>query len=238
MRVLVTTDRSAGGGFLDSPRVRPRHAKAWLKEAVIDAVREAGGVPLLLPPGEDDLDAALVGIDAIVITGGDFDIHPRHFGHEPHPKLGSTDDKRTGSELAVARLALERDIRVLGLCGGMQALAVAAGGTLIQDIDSEVEGASEHQQPTDPGEGWHRLNVEPGILRHLLGEHPVVNSTHHQAVANPGRFRVAARAEDGIIEAIELPDHRFAMGVQWHPELLGTQGALFRALLPPGRAGV
>jgi putative glutamine amidotransferase len=231
MRVLVTTDRQDGGGFLDGPRVRPRHPRAWVKEAVIDAVRQAGGVPLLLPPGETDLEAALEGIHAVVITGGDFDIHPRHYKAEPHPKLGNTDDKRTATELALATLALDNDIRVLGICGGMQALAVAAGGTLVQDIEADVPGAAEHQQPTDPSEGWHRLVVRPGMLRRLIGPTPVVNSTHHQAVDQPGGLRVAALAEDGVVEAVEAPDHRFCLGVQWHPELLGTQGRLFRALL-------
>jgi len=238
MRVLVTTDRTEGGGFLDSPRVRPRHPKAWVKEAVIDAVRAGGGVPLLLPPGERRLDDAIDGIGAIVITGGDFDIHPKHYGHKVHEKLGETDDKRTITELSLADIALRHAIPVLGICGGMQALAVAAGGTLIQDIDAQIDGASEHQQPTDPSQGWHRLVVRPGTLRRWIGPTPVVNSTHHQAVLSPGSMRIAATAEDGIIEAIEAPDHPFAIGVQWHPELIRTQGRLFRELCRAGKASL
>lgn len=234
MRVLVTTDRKDGVGFAESPRIRPRRHQVLLKEAVIDAIRAAGGVPLLLPPGEDDLDAALEIADALVITGGDFDIHPRHFGEAPHPKLGHVDDKRTGTELALSRRAIAADLPVLGLCGGMQALAVAAGGALIQDLDAQVPGVTEHQQPTDPAEGWHRLDVEPGQLRHWLGRHPVVNSTHHQAVRDAGQMRVSARTDDGVIEAIELPNHRFCVGVQWHPELLASGAVLFRALVTAG----
>ncbi|MCP4809654.1 MAG: gamma-glutamyl-gamma-aminobutyrate hydrolase family protein [Proteobacteria bacterium] len=234
MRVLVTTDRQDGEGFSDSPRIRPRRNAVHLKEAVIDAIRAAGGVPLLLPPGETDLVGALEIADALVVTGGDFDIHPRHFGEAAVPELGRVDDKRTNTELAVCRLAIDTDLPVLGLCGGMQALAVVAGGTLVQDIDTQVPGASEHQQPTDPAEGWHALNVEPGQLRNWLGAHPVVNSTHHQAVRDAGDLRVSARAEDGVIEAVELPNHRFCIGVQWHPELLASGAVLFRALIRAG----
>lgn len=234
MRVLVTTDRADGVGFAESPRVRPRRDHVVLKEAVIEAVRAAGGVPLLLPPGEAELAQALDVVQAVVITGGDFDIHPRHFGEAAHPRLGKVDDKRTDTELALARLCLERDVPVLGLCGGMQALAVACGGTLWQDLDSQLEGVGEHQQPTDPAQGWHRLEVEPGQLRSWLGRHPVVNSTHHQAVRQAGDCRVSARAEDGVVEAIELPNHRFCVGVQWHPELLPGGDVLFRALVRAG----
>ncbi len=199
---------------------------AWLGEAVIDSLRSAGAVPLLLPPGEQDLDTALDGVGAVVITGGDFDIHPRHFNEPVHPRLGRVDEKRTLSELALARLCLERDIPVLGICGGMQALAVVCGGSLHQ----HVEG---HVQDSDPAEGWHALTCT-GLLGVVIGEHPVVNSTHHQAVANPGELQVVATAEDGTIEAVARLDHRFCLGVQWHPELLG-QTRIFEELV---RAGI
>ncbi len=222
MRVLVSTDRRDEGGLQEGPRVRPIRPQAWVGEAIIDAVRGAGGVPLLLPPGEERLDEAVSAADAVIISGGDFDIHPRHYGQPPHPKLGRVDEKRTTAELALARFCLDRDIPVLGICGGMQALAVVAGGSLHQHIEG-------HVQPTDPAEGWHRLRCS-GMLRTLLGQHPVVNSTHHQAVDSPGALQVVATAEDGHIEALTLPNHRFCLGVQWHPELLG-QTALFEALI-------
>jgi len=222
MRVLVSTDRRDEGGMHEGPRVRPVRPLAWVGEAVIDAVRSAGGVPLLLPPGEGRLEEAVAGAEAVIITGGDFDIHPRHYGQEPHPKLGRVDEKRTEAELALARLCIERDIPVLGICGGMQALVVVSGGTLHQHIEG-------HVQPTDPAEGWHRLHCS-GMLRAVLGQQPVVNSTHHQAVDSPGTLQVVATAEDGHIEAVTLPNHRFCLGVQWHPELLG-QMPLFEALI-------
>jgi len=222
MRVLISTDRRPGGGFAEGPRVRPIRPQAYVGEHVIDAVRAAGGVPLLLPPGEENLEAALEGVGAVVITGGDFDIHPRHYGHTPHPKLGRVDDKRTLTELALARLCLERDLPVLGICGGMQALAVVSGGTLHQHIEG-------HVQPTNPDEGWHALRCS-GLMAAILGERPVVNSTHHQAVDDPGSMAVVATAEDGHIEAIAEPNHPFCLGVQWHPETL-DQPRLFEQLI-------
>jgi putative glutamine amidotransferase len=230
MRILVTTDRRQGGGLADSVRVRPIRSEAWLKESVIQALRRAGAVPLLLPPGEAHLGLALEGISAVCITGGDFDIHPRHFGHEPIEQLGRVDELRTNTELALARLCLDKDIPVLGLCGGMQALAVACGGTLLQDLDTQLIGVGEHQQPTDPAEGWHQVELT-GQLRNLLGSRPVVNSTHHQAVLDPGSMRIAGTAPDGVIEAVELPAHAFCVGVQWHPELLAGSAPLFQALV-------
>lgn len=223
MLVLVTADHREAGGLLPSPRIRPRHPEHWVGEPTVAAVRAAGGVPLLLPAGEPNLGALLDRVDAVVITGGAFDIHPAHYGQAPLVPLGRILPQRTATELALARLCVERDIPVLGICGGMQALVVACGGTLVQDIEAQVPGALEHQQPTDPAEGWHTVHLEPGLLQHTLGRAPVVNSTHHQAVADPGPFVVVGRAPDGVVEAVELPNHAFCVGVQWHPELLGVQ---------------
>ena len=134
----------------------------------MQAVRGAGGVPLLLPPGEARLSTAMQGVGAVIVSGGDFDIDPRHYGEAPHPALGRVDALRTDTELALIRLCLERGLPLLGICGGMQALAVAVGGTLIQDLPAQLPHAQEHQQPTDPAEGWHRLTLDPGPLQDLL----------------------------------------------------------------------
>jgi putative glutamine amidotransferase len=223
MIVLITTDRRPGLGHHDSPRVRPRRDESFVNEAYVHAVRAAGGVPLLVAPGEADLDELLSIADAVVITGGNLDIHPHHYGALVAARLDTPDERRTQSELALARRCIQDGVPVLGVCGGMQALAVAAGGTLIQDIHTLVPDALEHEQPTDPAEGWHSLRVESSALRLVLGRAPVVNSTHHQAVDDPGPFRPVAWAPDGVIEAMELPGHPFCTGVQWHPELLGVQ---------------
>ncbi len=184
----------------------------------------------MLPPGAARLDELTEWADAVVITGGAFDIHPSLYGREVQGRLDRVAADRTSTELALARACIARKLPVLGVCGGLQALAVAAGGTLIQDISTEVPGALQHEQPTDPSVPWHRVDLREGPLRGWLGKSVEVNSTHHQAVEEPGPFRPAGCTEDGVIEALWLPDHPFCVGVQWHPELLGDL-RLYRALL-------
>ncbi len=232
--VLVTTGRRAAAPHTPVPgRVRPPRPEVHLAEPLIDAIVAAGGQPLLLPPVLPDV-ATLAGllerVDAVVISGGAFDIHPRHYGQDAHGRLDAPDDDRTGLELALVRAALDLDLPLLGLCGGMQAMAVATGGSLIQDIATELPASLPHEQAADPALPSHPVDLSPGRLRELLGPTVPVNSTHHQAVADPGVFTITGRAPDGVVEAIELPGHRFAVGVQWHPELLG-QGALFAGVV-------
>lgn len=232
--VLVTTGRRAAAPHTPVPgRVRPPRPEVHLAEPLIDAICAAGGQPLLLPPTPLDV-ATLAGllerVDAVVISGGAFDIHPRHYGQPARGRVDSPDEARTGTELALIRAALDVDLPLLGVCGGMQAMAVATGGSLIQDIATELAESLPHEQPGDPARPSHRVDLSPGRLRELFGASVEVNSTHHQAVAHPGAFTVTGRAPDGVVEAIELPGHRFAVGVQWHPELLG-QGALFAGLV-------
>ena len=164
--------------------------------------------------------------DGLLLTGGVADLHPSHYGEEVLGRLEGVDEARTALALGLARLALATDLPVLGLCGGFQTLAVAAGGRLWQDILTFIPGASEHEQPTDPSTPWHEVALS-GRLAALYGaDRVMVNSTHHQAVRDPGAFVVTGRAPDGVVEAIEHPDHPFAVGVTWHPELLAlTQGS-------------
>jgi putative glutamine amidotransferase len=228
MLVAVTCDRRAEGPARPGPRVRPARPEVFVGESVVMQVRAAGGRAVLLPPG--DLDAGIELLDvvgALVITGGAFDIHPHHYGQDVTARLDRVDEDRTLLELGLARAAVERGIPVLGICGGMQALAVALGGTLVQDIRTADPTALDHEQATDPATTWHPLVTEHPLMP------AAVNSTHHQAVADPGPMRVIARAPDGVVEAVELPGARFCVGVQWHPELL--DGALFRALVGAGR---
>jgi len=181
-----------------------------------------GGTPLVLAPGGSakERDALLVHVDAVVITGGHFDIHPQYYGKVATSRLDTTDAARTDMELALAHDCIRLEIPVLGVCGGMQVLAVAAGGTLVQDILTEHPGAIDHEQATDPTEPWHPVHLDATSRLASMGEVIHVNSTHHQAVADPGEMRVTGRAPDGICEVIEIPSHRFCVGVQWHPELL------------------
>lgn len=201
-----------------------------LERAYVDAVLAAGGRPLLVPPGETQVAALLDVAAALVLAGGAFDIHPRHYGQPVTARLDRVVEDRTELELALARGALVRGLPVLGVCGGMQALAVAAGGTLVQDLPvGDHLVVPTHEQRSDPGLGWHDIDVEPPLAA-WIGPTLTVNSTHHQAVDAPGAWHVVARARDGTVEAIHHPEHPFAVGVQWHPERMGDF-RLYRALL-------
>jgi putative glutamine amidotransferase len=224
---------------------RPPMPRYELKQAYADAVLAAGGLPIMLPYSEDETaPAEAVSLcDALVITGGAFDIPPEAYGARAHHKLGPLKKERTQYEQRVLRAALEAGLPVLGICGGMQLLAVEVGATLVQDIHDELPGAFDHEQKQDPREPAHPVRiVEGSVLEAIVRMRELqVNSTHHQAVREPGRARVSAVSPDGVIEAIELAD-RFAIGVQWHPELLeGPEHlALYQALVrqasPPWRA--
>lgn len=225
--ILITADRREPSGFVDSPRIRPKRAEVYLTEAYVNAVRAVGGIPLIIPATDAAPEQLLKAADGLVLTGGHFDIHPSHYGEEIFGRLDRVEATRTTLELALARLALKRDIPVLGICGGMQVMAVADGGRLIQDIPS---GQIAHEQPTDPARASHRVRIEAPATRWLPAALKV-NSTHHQAVERCGsQLRACGWSPDGVIEVIASTEHPFALGVQWHPELLG-QLAVYRALI-------
>ena len=226
---------------------RPSLDRYELKRSYPDAIVRAGGVPIVLPYLDDDaaLDQQLSLCDALLVTGGGFDVPPGFYGAEPHAQLGPLHPERSGFELRLLQKALARDLPVLGICGGHQLLAVTLGATLVQDIPSESPEALGHEQAHDPREPTHSVELVPGTrLALATGARTMqVNSTHHQAVRTAGRATVSARSPDGLIEAIELPQHeaRFVMGVQWHPELLpdalnlSIYRALVEAALPASR---
>jgi putative glutamine amidotransferase len=219
---------------------RPATVQYELKQAYADAVLAAGGLPVVLLYSEDNLapQEALDLCDGLVITGGAFDIPAELYGAEAGARMGPLKRGRTAFEQRILRAALAGDVPVLGVCGGMQLLAVELGGTLFQDIRDEVPGALEHEQRNDPREAGHQARIVAGSeLASIVGKSEIeVNSTHHQAVKDPGRARVCALAADQVVEAIELPG-QFALGVQWHPELLaGSEHiALYRALVERAR---
>lgn len=215
------------------PRVRPGRLQVTLDECVVSRVRDAGGIALLLPPGDVEALGRIVSLlDGVVVTGGAFDIHPSRYGQAVRGRLDPPDHARTDLELALLAAAYDRRLPVLGVCGGMQAMAVARGGTLIQDIATDRPGALDHEQSGDPAVPGHPLEVtDPAWVGRLPS---AVNSTHHQAIDDPGEgLRVIARAPDGVVEAVALPDHPFYVGVQWHPELL--DGLLYRLLVDAAR---
>ena len=202
-------------------------------EKCIQAVENAGGRTILIPMIEnaDELAAFIERLDGVLLPGG-ADIPPEMYGEEAHPSVRLVERGRAEYLVAVTRLAIERDTPVLGICLGAQVLNVALGGTLVQDIPTEVPDALVHRG----GNARHAVSVvEESWLFGIVGSELTVNSSHHQAVNRLGiGLVVAARAPDGIIEGIELPPARFVIGVQWHPERLldrPEQRALFDAFV-------
>ena len=199
----------------------------------VESVRRAGAEPCVL---QINIPASLKELDGVLLTGGG-DIDPAYYHTTPHPKTHPPDAARDTFELGLARLALDANIPMLGVCRGLQVMNVAAGGTLIQDIPSEVNHPLSHQIDHPlyaiAHEVWLARDSALGkTMDEALGEGEVlqVNSRHHQAIKQtaPG-FSVSATAPDGVIEAIERPTSRFCIAVQWHPENFWRTGE-FRAL--------
>ena len=193
----------------------------------INAINRFGGIPRTLYPGisEDAFDD----IDGLLLTGGG-DIHPDNFGEPYHPTLKYVEENRDALEIPLCRKAIEGDMPVLGICRGIQVMSVAMGGSLYQDIDEEYpQDALIHTQVAKE-DSRHEIEIRDSRLIRIVGkEIDEVNSSHHQAVNDKGDgFVVTARCrEDGIIEAMENPSKRFAIGVQYHPERM-TKTAEFR----------
>ena len=200
------------------------------------SVVEAGGTPLLIPPvaDRDVIASTLEHIDGLLLTGG-ADINPLWTGEEPVAELSNINSTRDLPELLATRLAYNRQIPILGICRGIQTLAVALDGKVRQHVASEIK----HSQDAPREELTHSVTIGDGTtLRGIFGGagRMFVNSIHHQAVAAPGRrFRVSARAADGVIEAIESNEYKPVIGVQWHPEWLPEGAPLFKWLIGEAR---
>jgi putative glutamine amidotransferase len=230
----VTLDAEKPGGYSKFP---------WyaVRTNYMDAIAAAGGLPIALPHHADLADAYLDRIAALVVTGGAFDVDPALYGGGERHSTVTLKQGRTAAEIALVRGALARDMPVLGICGGEQLLAVALGGTLIQHIPDAVADALAHEQPNPRDEPGHAVAVVPGTLLHrIVGSTAMrVNSSHHQAVRDPGRgATVNARAPDGVVEGIEDSARRFCLGVQWHPEFFIDPGdrRIFDALIAACRS--
>ena len=230
--VGVTLDAEAAGGW---------SSFAWyaLRASYFDAIAEAGGLPLAIGHNPALAEETLDAIDALVVTGGAFDVDPLLYGDRDRHATVALKTGRTNAELALMRGALARELPLLGICGGMQLLAVALGGSLIQHIPDALPSSLAHEQPNPRDQPGHRIAITPGSALHAITGRDAmeVNSSHHQAVRSAGRAIVTARAPDGIVEAIEAPDMAaggpFCLGVQWHPEFRIDAGdrRLFEALV-------
>jgi putative glutamine amidotransferase len=199
----------------------------------VESVRRAGGDPSVL---DFHTNASLENLDGVLLTGGG-DIDPSLYHETRHPKTNEPDAARDTFELELARLALSNNVPMLGVCRGLQVVNVAGGGTLIQDIPSEINQALSHEVNSPLYAIAHEVWVARGsalsrVMQEQLadGEILQVNSRHHQAIKHAASgFDVSATAPDGVIEAIERPGARFCMAVQWHPENFWRTGE-FRAL--------
>lgn len=200
----------------DSRRVR-------LSASYVDAVESAGLIPLVVPPLADAQGASAIlnAVDGLLLTGGE-DVNPSLYGSAPHPKLKTVNDRRDSTELALISEAKRRRTPILAICRGIQVLNVALGGTLIQDIRAECDGALDHDDGSPRRSRTHGIVVEPSSLTAAaLGTTGcTVNSLHHQSVKDVSPdLKVTARSPDGIIEAVEAKDPDWwVLAVQWHPE--------------------
>ena len=205
---------------------------ACLRDRYYKQVVDAGGTPFIIPPVADKhvIINTLEHIDALLLTGGG-DYNPLWCNEEPSPRLHAVNATRDLPELLITRLAFNRQIPMLGICRGIQTLAIALDGHVAQDISGNNEGngkpSIKHSQDADRNELTHSITIAPDshLFNIYKSERIYVNSFHHQAVDDPGkRFRTTATAPDGTIEAIESCEFKPIMGVQWHPEWLEEEG--------------
>ncbi len=212
-----------------------RQPAALVPQSYVSAVTRAGGIAVLLPPQGDGAREAVAALDGLLLAGGP-DLDPGSYGEDPHPQAGTPNSWRDSWEFALLAEALARDIAVLGVCRGMQLLNVARGGGLVQHLPDSL-GDTGHQ-PAAATYGSQRVWVRSDSrLATILGSGSVsVRCYHHQAVAKLGRDLLpVAWCADETIEAIEMPDRRFAYGVQWHPETDPSGDRLFEALVEAAR---
>lgn len=197
-----------------------------LRQDYSKLVAASGGVPVLLSY-DASIDDTLSVLDGLIVSGGDFDIPPKCYGHEVKSSKIRAGEKRALYEIELVQRALDKKIPFLGICNGMQVLNVALGGTLIQDIEELRPGSISHKQQYPYNQPYHPVSIKQATTLYAIAECQadwMVTSTHHQALDVLGKGLIAsAFAPDGVVEAIELDGHNFALGVEWHPEYGSTK---------------
>lgn len=195
----------------------------FLPRAYAASIEAAGGMPILLTNlKEPEINNILTHLDGILLTGGS-DVDPRYFGEEPLPQTGEITPDRDEFEIKLSKLVLKRNIPILAICRGIQVLNIAAGGTIYQDINTQCIKPIKHNQNAPRWYDSHEISIGKNTkLYDILGiDNLRVNSFHHQAIKNTAKnFIINAKSSDGIIEGIESVVHKFALGVQWHPECM------------------
>ncbi|MBE2222094.1 MAG: gamma-glutamyl-gamma-aminobutyrate hydrolase family protein [Anaerolineae bacterium] len=215
----------------DDPPQGSALPKMALTAAYLQAIMRVGGIPIMLPLGlsEADLVTVLAHVDGVLLPGGG-DMHPRYYDEPMSDQIKRLDEERDWIELAVTRLAVVEEIPLLAICRGHQLLNVALGGSLWADIPSQMPGGVNHDfdEGHPPQYQAHSVMIEPvSLLAEVLGTtETAVNSLHHQGIkVLAPSLRASAFSPDGLIEAVEIPEHPFAIGVQWHPEWLLNESA-------------
>ncbi len=193
-----------------------------LNTSYFRAIEEAGGLPILVPTLQtpESLSQLSELLDGILFSGG-VDIDPKHYNEEPLPSLGQITPDRDELEISLCRIFYEKNKPIFGICRGVQLINVALGGTLYQDIKTQLGNVLKHQQDAPAHAPTHRVFIEKDSILFSIVRTEIlpVNSFHHQAVKDVAPvLRITARASDGVIEAVESNDDRFVLGVQWHPE--------------------
>ena len=227
----VTPDFNAG----DRKEWGGREPTYFLRARYVRAIEDLGAIPVVLPLVADfhARRRLLAQIDGLLLTGSGPDLAPELYGERQRYKFHVMSQRRATFELEMAQLARTADLPVLGICGGMQAMNVAFGGSLYQDIGSQLSNSLQHRQPIPATKLSHAVTIASGsLLRRIVKTVTMrVNSSHHQSVKDVAPSLVAsAVAPDGIVEAIESPAQRFFLGIQWHPEFLFERHRLHRLL--------
>ncbi len=227
----VTPDFNAG----DRKEWGGREPTYFLRARYIRAIEELGGVPLVLPLLADRATRRrlLKQIDGLLLTGSGPDLPPSLYGQRQRYSFEIMSERRANFEQDIVGLAKRADIPLLGICGGMQAMNVACGGSLFQDISSQISTPLQHRQQAPATNLSHTVTITPhSLLRRIVRSVSMrVNSSHHQSVNVVAPSLIAsALASDGIVEAIESPTHRFFLGIQWHPEFLFDRHPLHQRL--------
>ena len=213
-------------------RIEQTTNRFYLGRDYSEAVETAGALPIhiSLIPRADYIDAVVAQLDGILLPGSDTDVDPLRYGQQPHPQLGTVQTIKDETDLLVIAAAERRRTPIFAICFGMQILNVSRGGTLIQDINSQLPNAIKHEQGPPRDRPSHRIDLNENTRLSVVAAalHALVNSHHHQAIESIGADLVAtAWSTDGVVEALEDPrPDRFIVGVQWHPEL-GWRNDLF-----------
>lgn len=216
-------------------RIELETRRFYLGRDYSEAVQAAGGLPVHIPliPDPAYIEALVTDLDGVLLPGADCDVDPAYYGEDPHPKLGRVVPEKDETDRLVLEQAERLDLPVLAICYGMQAVNVFRGGSLVQDIEAQIDGSMKHRQGEPLDRHSHSVSIaEKNLLFDVAGKTATVNSHHHQAVRRTGRdLRAIAWANDGVIEAIEdVRPERFVLGVQWHPELAWDRDELSRGI--------